>query len=167
VRPRFAYLVSNPRLCKAVACIPPGLPDSDKTWSTFSQIEFNRKGAIVPEETPQTGLSDNAAAALAYFTFVPAIIFLLVAPFNQKPFIRFHAWQSILLTVAAIVINIVLGIVMGVALLLLPFYLQGHFWRLIELCWLVIWIVCALKAFNGNRFKLPLIGDLAEKQAGV
>jgi len=121
----------------------------------------------VPEETPQTGLNDNAAGALAYFTFIPAVIFLLVAPYNQKPFIRLHAWQSILLTAAAIVINIVLGIVMGIALLFLPLSLQWILWRLIELGWLAVWIVCVFKAFNGNRFKLPLIGDLAEKQAGV
>jgi uncharacterized membrane protein len=122
----------------------------------------------VPEETPQTGLSDNVAGALAYFTFIPAVIFLLVAPYNQRSFVRFHAWQSILLTVAALVINTVLGIVLGVALFFLPFALQTFFWRLIELAWLVIWIVCVLKAFNGQHFKLqPLVGDLAEKQAGV
>jgi uncharacterized membrane protein len=130
----------------------------------------------VSEETPSNpiqsqpspaGLSDNAAGALAYFTIIPAIIFLLMAPYNQKPFIRFHAWQSILLTVAAIVIDIVLGIVLGIAMLLLPFFLHMLIWRLIELAWLAIWLVCIFNAFNGKRFKLPVIGNLAEKQAGA
>jgi uncharacterized membrane protein len=122
----------------------------------------------VPEETPQTGLSDNTAGALAYFTFIPAVIFLLLAPYNQRPYIRFHAWQSILLTVAVLVINVVLGIVMGIALFLLPLALQGFFWNLVELGWVAIWIVCVIKAFNGKRFKLqPYVGDLAEKQAGL
>lgn len=121
----------------------------------------------MPEETPQTGLSDNAAGAIAYITFIPAIIFLLVAPYNQKPFIRFHAWQSILLTLAAIVVDIVLTIVLGITLLFLPFSLHFLLWRLIELCWLAIWVICVFNAYNGKRFKLPLIGDLAEKQAGV
>jgi uncharacterized membrane protein len=126
-----------------------------------------KKGDAMPEETSQTGISDNAVAALAYFTFIPAIIFLLVTPFNQKPYIRFHAWQSILLNVAVIVINIVLGIVLGVALFFFPSNLQMLFWKLVGLGWVVIWMVCVLKAFNGQRFKLrPLIGDLAEKQAG-
>jgi uncharacterized membrane protein len=121
----------------------------------------------VPEETPQTGLSDNAAGAIAYVTFIPAIIFLLVAPYNQKPSIRFHAWQSILLTLAAIVIDIILGIVLGFTMFFLSFHLYLLIWRLIELCWLAIWVICVFNAYNGKRFKLPLIGDFAEKQAGA
>ena len=51
---------------------------------------------------PQTweGLSDNAASALAYVTFIPAIIFLVLAPYNQKPVIKFHAIQELGLTLA-------------------------------------------------------------------
>ena len=120
----------------------------------------------MPENTPQTGLSDNAAGALAYFTFIPALIFLLVAPYNQKASIRFHAWQSILLFVAAVIIDIVLGIVLGVTMIFLGFTIYMLIWRLIELCWFAIWLVCVFNAFNGKRFKLPVIGDLAEKQAG-
>jgi uncharacterized membrane protein len=119
------------------------------------------------EETPQTGLSDNALGALAYFTFIPAIIFLVSAPYNQKATIRFHAWQSILLTVAAIVVNIALAIVLNIALLFMGIIVQGILWNLINLCWFAIWLVCVINAFNGKRFKLPIIGDLAEKQAGV
>jgi len=123
------------------------------------------KGETMPEETPQTGLSDNAAGALAYFTPIPAIIFLLVAPYNQKSSIRFHAWQSILLFLAAVVIDIALGIVLSVTVLFTGFFVFGLIWRLIELCWLAIWLVPVINAFNGKLFKLPLIGDLAEKIA--
>ena len=45
----------------------------------------------MPEETAQTGLSDNAASGLAYLTIIPAIIFLVVAPYNQNSTIRFHS----------------------------------------------------------------------------
>ena len=119
----------------------------------------------MPEETSQTGLSDNAAGALAYFTPIPAIIFLLVAPYNQKSSIRFHAWQSILLFLAAVVIDIALGIVLSVTVLFLGFFVFGLIWRLIELCWLAIWLLPVIKAFNGKLFKLPVIGDLSEKLA--
>ncbi len=119
----------------------------------------------MPEEIPQAGLSDNAASGLAYFTPIPAIIFLIVPPYNQKSSIRFHAWQSILLTGAAIVIDLALGIALGFILLLLGFFVYGLIWRLIELCWLAIWLVPVINAFNGKRFKLPVIGDLAEKLA--
>lgn len=121
----------------------------------------------VPTPPASSGISDNAAGALAYFTFIPALIFLLVAPYNQKASIRFHAWQSIFLTVAAIVINIALGIVFGIALFVLPFFISRLLWSLIDLAWLALWILLVFSAFNGKRLKLPLIGDLAEKQAGA
>ena len=110
----------------------------------------------MPDETIQGGLTDNNAAGLAYVTIIPAIIFLVVAPYNQKPFIRFHAWQSIFLGIVAFVlsfINIIpiLGqIIFGVGMLVL----------------FVAWIIVLLKALKGERYKLPIIGDLAEKQAG-
>jgi uncharacterized membrane protein len=128
-------------------------------------------GPVQPEPTqsapPPSGLSDNAAGALAYFTFIPALIFLLVEPYNKSSYVRFHAWQSILLNIAAFAIDIVLAIVLGIAMFLLPFFLQTIMWRLIELAWLLVWLLCVLNAFNGKRFKLPIIGALAAKQAGV
>lgn len=124
----------------------------------------------MPEQTPQTGLSDNAASGLAYFTFIPAIIFLVVAPYNQKASIRFHCWQSILLTVAAVVIDIALAIVFGILAFILPWYIHGLIallWLVVDLAWLLIWLLPVINAFQGKRFKLPIIGDFAEKQAGV
>ena len=121
----------------------------------------------MPEQTPQTGLTDNVASGLAYFTFIPAIIFLVVAPYNQKSIVRFHSWQSIFLTVAAIVINIALSIVLVILSFLLGFYMIHLLWLVIDLCWLAIWLVCVINAFNGKKFKLPVIGAFAEKQAGA
>ena len=110
------------------------------------------------EETPQSGLTDNTAAGLAYVTIIPAIIFLVVAPYNQNSFVRFHAWQSIFLTIAAVAIDIVLGFIPFIGwILLAPFCLLV----------LVVWIICLVKAFGGERFSLPLIGKFAEQQAGV
>ena len=109
------------------------------------------------DETSQTGLTDNTAAALAYITIIPAIIFLVVAPYNQKSFIRFHAWQSIFLGIAAFVI----GFINIIPLLGQLIFLVGM------LVLFVAWIIALLKALKGERFKLPLIGNLAEKQAGA
>jgi uncharacterized membrane protein len=113
-------------------------------------------------EPNQSGLSDNAAGGLAYITIIPAIIFLIVEPFNKNAFVRFHSWQCIFLSVAWIAVDIVLAILgrmpfVGLLLLVL--------WPLVGLGFLILWIVCILKAFNGQRFKVPVIGDLAEKQA--
>lgn len=115
-------------------------------------------------ETNAAGLSENVAGALAYVTLIPAIIFLLVEPYNRNSFVRFHSWQCIFLCIAALCINVALSIVLGIALAFSP-YVHAMLWPLIQLAWLVIWIVCLLNAINGKRFKLPLIGDLAEKQA--
>jgi len=118
-------------------------------------------------ETNQSGLSDNAAGALAYFTFIPAIIFLIVEPFSKNPYVRFHSWQSILLNIAAFAINIVLAIILAISLFFLPFFLHRIIWGVIELGWLAIWLACVFNAFNGKRFKLPVIGNFAEKQSGA
>jgi uncharacterized membrane protein len=117
-------------------------------------------------DTPQSGLTDNAAGAIAYITFIPAIIFLAIPPYNTSPFVRFHAWQSIFLNVAAFAVYIVLMIVSMFSMFFWPLRaLIGMLSMLIWLAWFIIWLICVLKAVNGQRFKLPVIGDLAEKQA--
>ena len=110
----------------------------------------------MPEETPQSGLSDNAAGALAYVTFIPAIIFLIVEPYNKNSYIKFHSWQSIFLGIAGFAVNIILTLIPIIGWILIPF---------VGLAFLVIWIIVLLKALKGVRYKLPFIGDLAEKQA--
>jgi uncharacterized membrane protein len=114
-----------------------------------------------------SGLTDNAAAALAYVTFIPAIIFLMVPPYNQSSNVRFHAWQSILLTVAVVIVDIVLGIFLGIAAFFLPWFLNRMIWGLLELGWFALWLACVFNAYNGKRFNLPIIGVIAAKQAGV
>jgi uncharacterized membrane protein len=99
----------------------------------------------MPDETVQTGLSDNAASGLAYFTLIPAIIFLVVAPYNQKANVRFHCWQSIFLGIVCIVIDVVLTIIPFVGWIILPLF---------ALLILIVWILCIVKAFNGQRFNL-------------
>lgn len=111
----------------------------------------------MPDETVQSGLTDNNAGALAYITIIPAIIFLVAAPYNQNSYIRFHAWQSIFLNLALFAICIIAVIpILG--------------WIVFFLGWIAIliaWIMCIINAMKGERFKLPLIGNLAEKQAGA
>ena len=115
-------------------------------------------------ETTPTGLNDNMAGALAYLTPIPAIIFLIVEPYNKNSFIRFHAWQSILLAVGAFIINIILSIGLAFAFAFLPF---AHLaaWPLIQLIWFLVWLVCVFQAYSGKKFSLPIIGAIAEGQA--
>ncbi len=119
--------------------------------------------APAPAAAPATGgLADNVAGMLAYITIIPAIIFLVMEPYNKKPFVRFHAFQSIFFGVAWVVLAIALSIigaipVLGWATLLL--------WPLIGIGFLIVWIILLIKANGGQMWKLPVIGDLAEKQA--
>jgi uncharacterized membrane protein len=119
-------------------------------------------------DTPQSGLTDNAAGAIAYITFIPAIIFLAIPPYNTSPFVRFHAWQSIFLNIAAFVVGIAFVIFAGVAAAFLPWGLYGlvhMIGLLIDLLWFILWLVCVMKAINGGKFVIPVIGPLAEQQA--
>jgi uncharacterized membrane protein len=116
----------------------------------------------MPEETPQTGLSDNAASGLAYVTVIPAIIFLVVPPYNQKPVVRFHSWQSIFLCIAWIVIDVGLHFVGRIPVIgWLVFFLSP----LVGLAFFILWLIVMIKAFNGQLFKIPVVGDFAQKQA--
>ncbi|HIW34070.1 MAG TPA: DUF4870 domain-containing protein [Candidatus Paenibacillus intestinavium] len=101
-----------------------------------------------------SGLDENLAGLLCYlFAFVTGIIFLLIEKENR--FIRFHALQSIFTFAAIFVVSIVLNVIpllgLIVSILLAPLSL-------------ILWIVLMVKAYQGKWFKLPLVGDLAEKQ---
>jgi Predicted membrane protein len=116
------------------------------------------------EVTAQTGLSDNAASGLAYLTIIPAIIFLLVAPYNQNSTVKFHSWQSIFLGIAWVAVWIVLGIVGAIPFLnLVDLILMP----LVGLVFLIVWLIAMINAFQGKKFSLPFLGPLAEKQAGA
>lgn len=122
--------------------------------------------AAAPPAAGSGGLSANAASAIAYLTIIPAIIFLVLEPYNRIALVRFHAWQSIGLTVAAIVLQIVIAIC-EVALHFIPgvFLIFSLVHLAVGLGLLLIWILAILKASRGEWYKLPLIGDFAEKQA--
>jgi uncharacterized membrane protein len=109
------------------------------------------------------GLADNVAGMLAYFTIIPAVIFLVLEPYNKSRFVRFHAWQSIFFNVAWWILWIGLRIVFH-----MPFlgFLTFLIWPVIWLGGLIVWIILVIKANQGQMFKLPVIGDLAQQQAG-
>ncbi|MBV9573319.1 MAG: DUF4870 domain-containing protein, partial [Acidobacteriales bacterium] len=111
-----------------------------------------------------SGLTDNVAGMLAYITIIPAIVFLVMEPYNRNRFIRFHAFQCIFFWVALVVLGTgltILGMVPFLGLLIIPL----HF--LLWLAGVALWVILLLKASQGKMFKLPIVGDLAEKQANA
>ena len=108
-----------------------------------------------------SGVTENVASALCYlFGFITGIIFLLLAPYNQNRTIRFHAFQSIFLNVAWFACHV---LILMLALITHGF---GFFLSpLVGILFLLLWLYMMYTAFNNKKIKLPLIGDLAEKQA--
>jgi uncharacterized membrane protein len=120
------------------------------------------EGATMSDSNP-SGLSDNAAAGIAYITLIPAIVFLILDPFKKSTYVRFHAWQSIFLFVAWAVVFILAGVVQNFVPAVL--FLTLTLWQLIDLAFFLILIIVFVNAFNGKRILLPIVGGLAEKQA--
>jgi uncharacterized membrane protein len=120
-------------------------------------------GDTIGEALP---IPENVAGVVAYITIVPAVVFLFLEPFKRNFFVRFHAFQHLFLWVAGFVIGVVVGILASI-LQLIPFMrvLVFPLGGLIMLAWFFVWVLLVVKAYHHELFKLPIIGDLAEKQA--
>ena len=102
---------------------------------------------------------ERAVAAAAYLTFVAGAVILLLPAFRKNRFVRFHAWQSILLWGVFFVLTIAALFLSNVAAAMV-FLLFGI---LASLAMLFLWIVLSLKAWQGERFEVPLFGELAAR----
>ena len=102
--------------------------------------------------------------AIAYFTPVMAIFFLAIRRYNKRPYVRFHAWQSLLFNVFAVILGYVLAYILPFFRFLGPWVLFGVAIMAILTASLV-WLWCVISAANGRRFRLPIIGDWADEQA--
>ena len=99
------------------------------------------------------GIEPHVAGLLAYVgVVVTGIIFFVLEKENK--FVKFHAMQSILVSVAMFLVSVVLSFMP----LLAP---------LVNLASLALWIVCMIQAYQGKWFRLPVVGDIAAKQAGI
>ena len=107
-------------------------------------------------EKTSTGLSENAAGLLCYVLgWVTGIVFLIIEPKNK--FVRFHAFQSI----------IVFGVVTLVGIVFSPIPFVGGFITWIaSVIGFILWIVLIVMAAQGKKYMLPWAGNLAEKWAG-
>jgi uncharacterized membrane protein len=113
---------------------------------------------------PKTGLSDNAIAAIAYFTPIIPFFFLAVRRYNKRPYVRFHAWQSLLLNIFAITIGCALVYILPFIWFFSSRTLLGLV-IFVEMVAFLLWLWCVVSALKGKRFKLPFIGDWADEQA--
>lgn len=109
-----------------------------------------------PQGETSTGLAPNVSGLLCYLLgFVTGIVFLVLETKNQD--VRFHAYQSLATFLAIFVASVLASIIplIGwlVSALLTPLAL-------------ILWVILMVKAAQGERFKLPWVGDWAEEQVG-
>ncbi len=130
------------------------------------------------EQSTSLGLQPNLAGLLCYVLgWITGLVFLILEKENK--FVKFHAMQSTVvfggITVLYIVLSIIQGILFaifgglaggavggGIALVISSIF--GIIMLLIGLGSLVLWILLMLKAYQGETFKLPIAGNIAEKQ---
>lgn len=128
--------------------------NQNKEKQTIFKEETNSQQENVENKQTASGLDENLAGVLTYpLGFVTGIIFLIIEKENR--FVKFHAIQSIILSLATIIISFIIGLIplIGwiIAFLLTPIYI-------------IIVIFLALKAYKHEMYKFPIIGDIAEKQ---
>jgi uncharacterized membrane protein len=130
-------------------------------------------GYAPPAATPvvqSAGMEQNLASALCYLVgWITGVVFLVLEPYNKDKTIRFHAFQSIFFSIATIPIYIVVGIfsfilhyipVIGALITILLYAVLGF-------GFFGLWLFLMYKAYNKEKFMLPIIGALAEKQANA
>jgi uncharacterized membrane protein len=134
------------------------------------QQPYGTPSSAIPNPNGPTsmGMDANVAAGLSYlFSIVGGLIFYFGE--KQNRFVRFHAMQSILFNAFWIVLFIVLFTVQSflyASVILIPLgFVFTCLTILLPLAILAVWIVLMVYAFQGKYFKLPVIGDYAEKYA--
>jgi uncharacterized membrane protein len=145
---------------------PQGAPPFTPPQPQASEYQPASQPPIYQAPSAGVDLQPNIAGALCYVLgFITGIIFLALTPHNRDRFVRFHAFQAIFFSVAWFVIVTITAILY----LALPWPFDpiiGLISWVVRLGFLLTWLYLMYKAYNREMFKLPVIGDLAEKQAG-
>lgn len=126
-------------------------------------------GAAVPSTSAGSEPSANVAAAVAYLTVVPSVIFLVLEPYKRRNLVRFHSIQNIVFTAALVIVYIILAILSTVLGAFVPFigFLFLFLYSAAGIGFFVFWLFALVMAGKGEYFKLPYIGAFAAKLAGV
>ncbi len=118
----------------------------------------------------ETGLSENVAGLLCYVLgWITGLIFLLI---DKRPFVRFHAAQSLVTFGALNILSIIIGMLFGMGMMFggsfgwTGFGLGILLLRIVQLVSLVAWIVGMIKAYQHERFRFPIAADIADQIAG-
>lgn len=132
-----------------------------------SQIATATPGSApvaTPVASPTEGLQENVAGLLCYIAgWVSGLIFLLI---DKRPFVRFHAAQSIVTFGALTVLWIAMGMFVGGTLFLGGLGLFLLIFYVVRIAGLVLWILLMVKAYQNEKFRLPIVAGIADGIAG-
>jgi uncharacterized membrane protein len=127
-------------------------------------------GAAVaqPAQGAQSGMSENVAAFLCYLVgWITGIIFFLI---DKRPFVRFHAAQSIVVFGGLHIINIIIGIVFGAGMMMMggfgAFGMGAALYGLVSLVAFILWILLMVKAYQHEKFEVPIAAGIAKSFSG-
>ena len=154
---------ANAQFCPNCGQTQPAVPVQPAAWQP-------------PAAATGAGMSENTAATLSYVLgWLTGIIFFLI---DKRPYVRFHAAQSIVTFGGLHIIRVVLAMIFGFGFFFGGGY--GHWGygtlggigiglvliSLLGLLTFVLWIVCMIKAAQGSRFMVPIAGEIAQNLAG-
>jgi len=111
---------------------------------------------------------EGIAGGLAYLSFIPAIIFLLVDPYKRNRFVRFHSFQCLFASAVGLVVGLAIRLV-GWVLFMIPVVgplLDFLVVVVAVLAAMFLWFVLTVKAVQGEWFRLPVLGEWADHYAG-
>lgn len=115
-----------------------------------------------------TGLAPNIASLLCYICMpITSIIFLVIETTDQD--VKFHAWQGTIFGVAYIAVLIALQILAAILGAIIGFLgaIVGILIPIVAIGAFVVWIICMVKAYQGERWRIPYLGEYAAKKAGI
>lgn len=143
------------------------LPDNGAPCATCAN-RAPGDAATIPAAS-SSGLQPNAAAALAYaLGVVTGILFLVINPYKNDKYVRFHAYQSILFNIAWIgfwIVWVIAGLVFGAVTKGLFFLLELPVNLVLVLGGFILWIFLMYRAYQGRYFRLPVVGTIAANRA--
>jgi uncharacterized membrane protein len=155
---------------KCGANLPTGASSCANCGQSTGSVSTGATSASTAAPAVQTGgvgMAENVAGLLCYsLGWITGLIFFLI---DKRPFVRFHAAQSMVVFGGLQIILFVLGRIFIASIYtggLAGFTMGSGLISLLDLLAFVLWIVLMIKAYQGQRFKLPVAGDLAENFAG-
>ena len=147
--------------CSACGAEVGGAAFCPKCGASQSAVAAPAAGAAA---SPTAGMDENVAGLLSYVLgWLTGLIFFLI---DKRPFVKFHAAQSILLSVAIFVVYFAVAIGFGLFRVIGLGFFALFLWPIIGLAVFVLWLFMMYKAYQHEKFMLPIIGGIAESMAG-